>query len=411
MKIQASEKVMTRIFKLTWLAYFTAYTGRLNFPSIMGELIKNGYINFSQTGIIAMVYFITYALGQVINGILGDKLNPKYMVFSGLLLSSCANLFMSFSPTFIHLAIVWGLNGYFQSMIWPPIIRIYSEYFNFKHKNNASINIVSSMVLGALASYGISAFSLQFLSWRWAFYFPFVMLLIVSLVWFFYYEKLTFNIEGIYKRGEKTSKDNHFYKFLIKTGLLSILIPITVHGFIKDGVVSWIPTYIAERFNVSSSFSVFITMMIPVLNLSGAYLAKYVNNKNPNKEVKSTAYFFLLSTVSLVLLMTVGLNNIYLTGILFSIITASMLAINTLLVNILPSHFAKQNKVATVSGFFNAISHFGSAIAALSIGLIVDSFGWHVTVLSWVLVSLISLILCLLKRKLDYSGYEITKKN
>jgi OPA family glycerol-3-phosphate transporter-like MFS transporter len=401
---QAKEKVMAQIFKLTWLAYFAAYIGRLNFTSIMGDLIKNNYLTFSETGVISMLYFITYGFGQVINGILGDKLNPKYMVLGGLLLSGISNFLMPFFSSLSGLIVIWGLNGYFQSMIWPPIIRIYSEYFSMKHKNNASVDIVSSMVLGSFIAYCIAAISLKFLNWKWVFYFSFIIMSLVSLIWFFYFDKLTLNLDSIYeKNNSKSNSNKELKRFIINSGLLSLLIPVTVHGFIKDGIVSWIPTYIAERFYVSSSFSIVVTMMIPLLNLSGAYMAKYINKKNPNKEVKSSGYFFFLSTVSLILLMTVGLNSIYFTGFLFAIITASMLAINTLLVNILPSHFASQHRVATVSGLFNAISHFGSAIAALSIGIIVEFFGWPITVFSWVLVALLSFVLCIIKRELDYS--------
>ena len=46
------------------------------------------------------------------------------MIFTGLSAAAVMNLLMGFFETFLLMAVVWGINGYAQAMIWPPIIRI-----------------------------------------------------------------------------------------------------------------------------------------------------------------------------------------------------------------------------------------------------------------------------------------------
>ena len=115
------------LFCICWMAYFTCYIGRLNFSSAMAAMIEEQVLTKTQAGTISMVYFFIYGAGQLLNGFLGDKLQPGRMIFSGLALSMLCNLLMGTAGAFGVMVIVWGVNGYAQSMVWPPIIRIFAK--------------------------------------------------------------------------------------------------------------------------------------------------------------------------------------------------------------------------------------------------------------------------------------------
>ena len=115
------------LFFLCWFAYFTSYIGRLNYSSAMTAMIQEAVLTKSQAGFISMVYFFAYGIGQFCNGLLGDRFHPGKMIFSGLAIAAGANLCMGFVSGFGAMAVVWGINGYAQAMIWPPVIRIFAE--------------------------------------------------------------------------------------------------------------------------------------------------------------------------------------------------------------------------------------------------------------------------------------------
>lgn len=73
--------------------------------------------------------------------------------------------------------------------------------------------------------------------------------------------------------------------------MLILLFPIMVHGMLKDGVTTWVPTYISENFLTSPSFSVLITTLLPIFNLAGAYLARYIYQKCKNNETRAASVF------------------------------------------------------------------------------------------------------------------------
>lgn len=68
------------LFLLCWIAYFTAYIGRLNYSSAMSDMIQTGILTQSHAGFISMLYFFSYGFGQLLNGILGDWLPPQKMI-------------------------------------------------------------------------------------------------------------------------------------------------------------------------------------------------------------------------------------------------------------------------------------------------------------------------------------------
>ena len=106
------------LFLLCWSAYFTSYIGRLNYSSAMTAMIQDEILTKSQAGFISMVYFFAYGIGQLCNGLLGDRMHPGKMIFTGLSIAALMNLLMGFTGQFFLMAVIWGINGYAQAMIW-----------------------------------------------------------------------------------------------------------------------------------------------------------------------------------------------------------------------------------------------------------------------------------------------------
>lgn len=406
-------RMTTLLFVLCWIAYFTSYLGRLNYSSAMTVMIKETVLSKSQAGFISMTYFFAYGIGQLLNGFLGDKVNPRKMIFLGLSISGAANLIMGCFADFGIMAAVWCINGYAQAMIWPPIIRIFAEMLEEKTKLRFCINIISTQALGTLASYLLSAAVIYLNGWNGVFFAAAALLIAAALLWDIKFRKIEkfsieFGIEDGTKDGIKSSsrKVNQvpFLSILTGSGILVILIPVIVHGVLKDGVTSWVPTYISETFFTSPALSILVTTVLPVINLTGAYAAQYLYRKWKKQETKTAACFFLAATVSLLCLWLFGSKSLLLTVILLSVITASMMAVNTIFVNLLPLRFERAGRVSTVSGFLNSMAYLGCAISTFTIGIMVQNNGWKNTILSWLGITFLALIICILFRNKKISG-------
>ena len=239
-----------RLFLLCWTAYFATYICRLNFSAVMPELNTLGLFTKAQMASVSSCFFITYGVGQFINGFLGDRIAPRQMVVGGLLVSSLCNLLLFFAHGYGVLLFFWGMNGFVQSMVWSPILRLAGEYYDEKGKSKFGIDISTTVPLGTLASYGVSMLALKFLPWNGVFLVCGLIVLAVSLVWFFGTGWLLPKMERVAPppaaqmaraSGEKLPL-RQFLSLFASSGLILLLIPIAVHGTLKDSVTQWVPT-------------------------------------------------------------------------------------------------------------------------------------------------------------------------
>ena len=252
------EKILsagTLIFIACWAAYCASYLGRINYTAALTAIVADGVFSKSHAGLIGTVYFFCYGAGQIFSGILGDRVSPYKMVGTGLVGTVCANILMPLcSGSYIVMSVVWGLNGIVQSMLWTPILYIISNVLPEEQRRRACLYIAASFPVGSLLSYVISAGAIKFASWHFAFFIPAGIIVCIFVFWCLAVGK-TSKILG---RGEKKTlpvQENSgakvsLGKLFIVSGAAVICVGILVQGMLKDGVTSWVPTLIKEKYNV-----------------------------------------------------------------------------------------------------------------------------------------------------------------
>ncbi len=404
-------RMIRLLFALCWIAYFSTYIGRLNYSSAMTELIASQVLSRTEAGAISMVFFFCYGGGQLINGFLGDKLSPRWMLFIGMSASALLNALMGAIPLFPAMVLLWGLNGYVQSMIWPPIVRIFSDMLEGETMIRCSIHITSTIAAGTLAAYLLSAVMIQAAGWRMAFWAAAVALGGAALLWLIGFGRVERYALRHGRREEDASAPRTpaeypkvpLWRLVTRGGLAVLLVPILVHGVLKDGVTSWVPTYISETFQAAPVLSILVTMALPVVNLTGAYAANFMNRRFFRGEGRTSAFFFMIALGALLALRFFGNVSMVLSILLLAVITSSMLAVNTMLINLVPLYFGKIGKSSTVSGFLNSTAYLGAALSTFTIGLLVEYTGWGFTITTWAAITAAALLFCIFSRKTVFS--------
>lgn len=77
-----------------------------------------GCSSTSALGVVSSALFWCYAFGQLINGRLGAFFGYKRFMIVGVVASAALNVIISFQHSIPVIAVLWGLNGFFQSMVW-----------------------------------------------------------------------------------------------------------------------------------------------------------------------------------------------------------------------------------------------------------------------------------------------------
>ena len=386
------------LFLLSWAAYATAYIGRYNYSAVMGAITGQGTLTLSQAGMVSTGYFICYALGQIFCGSVSQYISPYTMIFTGLVLSGCCNLAMGVIAGGTMSA-VWALNGLFQAMIWPPIVRLFAESMPLEQQKSACVNINATTPAGTLAAYLASAALLKLAGWRSMFLFCGGLMLAMAAIWLVGTVPLRrATVMQVIERSDRSGQvGNHSARTaLAAAGLGWMLLPVVLHGGLKDGVTSWVPSMIQNSFGVSPSFSATVAAVLPLVNLTGAFGAGWLDRKIFHNEPRTVGALFSAAAVCLLVLPLAVRYSLAGSVALLAVTTASMLGINTMFINVIPVRVGAHGGAAMISGMLNAMTYFGAAAVTWGIGSIAEGFGWNAVFMLCLGMTLPALIVCYL---------------
>ncbi len=394
-----------RLFLLSWVAYAAAYVGRYNYSAVMSAITEEGTLSLSAAGAVSTGYFICYAAGQILCGMLSQKWTPFGMIPLGLALSAGCNFGMGFAPA-AAMPALWAANGLFQAMVWPPIVRLFAECMPLTQQDSACVSINSTTPAGTLGAYAVSAAALALAGWRLAFWACGALMLAAAALWLAGSAPLRRAARA--GQGEaaaapaqkpKAGAARSLLPALFATGLIGLVLPAMLHGGLKDGVTSWVPSMIQGNFGARPAFSAAVSMVLPLVNLTGAYLAGWLDRKFFRNEVKTSAALMGAALACLLALPFAVRASLPASVVLLAATTALMLGVNTMFINVMPVRIGRNSGAAMISGSLNAITYLGSAIATCGIGAAPEGFGWGAVFVLWAVMAGAALCVCLLLAK------------
>ena len=392
------------LFWLCWIAYFSTYIGRLNYSaSLTGIILSEGFSK-GQAGMIGTAFFFAYGAGQFVSGFLGDRLAPKKMVFTGLMVSGLCNLAMAGAKSSGLMTAVWCVNGLFQAFIWSPMIRLMYEYYKTETRMKACVSLNSSVPIGTMAAYGLTALVIWLSGWRTMFVLAGAALIGTSLFWITGMKQVERYAAESGKMAEMPSGETggsakaavNWKSLLIQSGFLFLMMALFVQGALKDGVTTWVPTYISETYGLSAILAITSTMVIPVFNLLGVYLASFANLHWFRNEVRTAGAFFVVSAAAILVLRLASGRSMAVSFLMLALATTAMMAVNTMLIAVLPSYFGVIGRASSVSGLLNSSVYAGGAVSTYGIGALSVALGWNATIVIWFLMAAVSAVICFL---------------
>lgn len=176
-----------KILLATMFCYLFFYTGRQTFGFAIPGIQAEFDVSKETLGWVSAALLWCYAIGQAINGNLGDKLGGRRVMTAGAILSCLANWAVSFSTGVIGLGALWGLNGYFQAMGWAPGSRLLSNWFGKHERGKVFGCYVFAAGMASVLSFVTSILVVHIwqLDWRWIFRLPVVLMLLGGITFYF----------------------------------------------------------------------------------------------------------------------------------------------------------------------------------------------------------------------------------
>ena len=404
------------------LLYTSFYLCRYNL-SIANKAISEAY-GFSRAdmGLIITTALLTYAFGQILNGLLTDKLGGKRAMFIGATGTVIMNLLfgaVSLLPTqinealtadgpmkrvMVHLnlfhgevifsllslfAVVRGMDGYFQAFGAPGMIKINTAWFAHRERGRFAgiygfmINLgrfgifkLGPALLAGFVFLGL--WQIPPLHWRWVFWVPAFVCGLVALGMMLVVKQTPEEI-GFPIVGEPDNKDE---KVSLRTVLIAIVsnpvvwitaLAYSCTGAVRQSVDQWFPRYMQEvhHLNLDSAQFQFLGFMIPFVASAGSLLSGYLSDtvfKGRRAPVAAGIYF--LETAIILLAAQFHSPN---TAIFFFIlISFTANSTHSLLGTASAMDIGGRKMVGFASGIIDSFQYFGGSLAGYFLGRLLD---------------------------------------
>lgn len=389
-----SNKKSDFLIFLCWAAYTFAYVARLNYNASMVEILSQLGTTKEAAGTVSSFFFFAYGAGQLVNGILCKKYNTKYSVAIALTASCIINFGMTFCSGIDTMKYLWLLNGAFQSVLWSSLIKTLSENLADSKLSGAVMVMSTTVASGTFIAYGLAAlFSYLHLSWTLIFYVASALAGAVGVLWFVGMSTL----QKEKKRAEITEKKTVNKISLTPAfivGISVILISAVTNGFIKDGITTWVPSILKEEFGVSSSLSIIVTLLLPVLSVFGTSLVNLLHKKINDENALNGIFYFVAVILVAMIILTLNLKSVPLTLVLFGGIACLMSAVNNVITSVVPLYSREKIDSGLSAGVLNTFCYVGSTLAASMLGRIADTRGWNDVFRCILLFTAVSFTVC-----------------
>jgi OPA family glycerol-3-phosphate transporter-like MFS transporter len=379
----------------------------------MSEMVRVGFLTKPQAGMIGTGFFLCYGIGQLVSGFLGDRIPSKWMCFAGIAASSVINLGMVFSESGLEMLWLWCINGFAQSLTWAPIIKILSERLSASQCRKASVTMTTTVAAGTISAYTLAALMIWVADWRSVFMVSSLIVGSISVLWLVMIGRIekaadansddtemsNDTIDALNLESEDRTKitmptAENIWVILLARGIYPVMLCIVLQGILKDGIMTWVPTYISEIYHLGSVTSILASTLLPILNLGGVYAAFFLNTRYLKNEIKTSGVCFVITACSILVLILFGRAHVIVAIAALSVTTSGMMGVNTMLISLLPLHFAKLGKVSTVTGILNSCAYAGSALSSYGIGSIAQSFSWGVVISICFLIAITGGVIC-----------------
>jgi OPA family glycerol-3-phosphate transporter-like MFS transporter len=172
-----------RVFWLLWGAYASYYLCRVNFAVAQPAILKEFPTwTSTQVGAIPSVYAVFYAIGQIVNGTLGQRYGTRIMMTGALCIASLTNLLFSFSSSLTVMMALWAVNGIGQSAGWSLMVGTISNW-NTSERRGTVIGLLSTCyTVGNVLSWLLAGMLVDSIGWRSAFLVPSLVLIPMIVV-------------------------------------------------------------------------------------------------------------------------------------------------------------------------------------------------------------------------------------
>ena len=290
----ANAKKAINIGSLCFLAYLAVYIAKNILGTVTPAIEASGFAE-SEALTAKSVYFYAYAIGQLINGAIGDKIKAKYMMSFGLVFAGISNfVFSQINAAYISgLAenatevtmpiaayVAYACTGFFLAMIYGPMTKVVSENTEMPYTTRCSLGYTIASYLGSPAA-GIFA-AIWASSWHTAFTASSIALVVMAVavfVAFTVFEKKKLIVYNRFKAEKKSEGGKGSIKKLLERQIVKFALIAMITGIIRTSLVTNLSKYFADRLSFEKETAPLIFSIATLAIASSSFIVIFIYEK------------------------------------------------------------------------------------------------------------------------------------
>jgi MFS transporter, OPA family, glycerol-3-phosphate transporter len=420
-----------RLRIINWLSlgflYAFFYMTRYNYTAvspILADLL--GWKN-TELGVFETIMPLVYGLSVVLNGPFADRIGGKKAFLFGAIgvavmnfvfgLASLAivspavwegtglarhvvtpaglNFGLSGGMILTLMAIVWGLNGYFQSFGALSIVKVNAQWFHVRERGTFAGIFGVLIRMGLLLAFQGVPLILLVLPWQYAFWIPGACVVVLFVINYFLMHNSPKDAGlGEFETGDEVEDDESkpsSLKFVIRKVFASrvmwmIAVGSMMIGFVRRSVVdAWWPKYFVDFHGANKAgFATYLpyiiaTWGIALAGIAGGFVFGIASDRTFGGRRAPVIVFGFLGMAFMLALF--GISDFLNLG---PVAAACCLVVLSFCVNgahgmisgAASMDFGGKRAVATAAGLFDGMQYLAGAFVGMGVGYITTNWGW-----------------------------------
>lgn len=406
-----------------YLAYVVSYVGRKNLSIAAPSICKSlGWTN-QNIGTVSSAFYLTYGVGKFVNGLLADRSNVRTFFSAAFMCVAIASFCFAFAANFFTpgtallyaLSFLWGLNGWCQSMTFPPIAKSLTYWFTNSERGTMWSIISSSHQVGVIFAGIVANLALDRFGWQSAFYAPAIISALVAILIYTqlrdkpaslglptveeYKGEVKSNESSNSKAKNKDGESNYFktfFKYILGNPLVWLLILCYVGNYvIRTGTEDWLVRYFVDHGDSLKAATSKIVILSSI-GVAGSIIGGLISDKVfKGKRTPVNLILLCCLAASLFLFATNPAKNKIFELIYVSVIGMCTAGLQSL-IGLCIVESCSKSVASSANGFAGMFSYIGASIAAVGTGSMIDKFGWNGAFIFWEVAAVLSIIFSLI---------------
>lgn len=392
-----------------WLGYAVFYFTRNSYKSIMPAMLKDLDWQLSDVGILSTIFYVVYGSSRFLGGIISDKSNPRYFMGVGLIITGIINIAFGMSSSLPALALLWGLNAFFQGWGWPPCTKILTTWYSRNERGfwwavcNTSHNVggaIIPLLAGWLAvHYG----------WRYGMIVPGIVGIVMGAVlcvilrdrpesmglpkvgeW----RKDELELEQVKKSESSLTTWQVLRRYVFTNKFIWLLaVSYVLVYVVRIGVNDWANMYLVKEHGVDLLVANSAITMLEIGGFIGTIAAGWGSDKIfKGNRIPMNIIFMLGIMLSVGALWLLPLTSKLALGAVFFLIGFFIFG-PQMLTGMAAAEVCHKEYAGTATGFVGLFGYMGAALTGLPLAMIIESASWNGFFIVMTAASLLSAVL------------------